>query len=319
MKKLLFISALLFGLSGIGQQQMVTTNFLMNDYYYNPAIAGSKDKHIANLAYRNQWTGFEGAPATLMGNFYGSYKNERKIGYGVSLVSDRAGLTQNTGFYLNYAHHFKLNDKLRLGLGVKPGYMQYRVKLYDAQLADEGDEVLTGNVLSANAFDVHSGFHLYSERFFIMGSIQHLLGKSIQFTSYNANLAKHYTFIGGYNYEIKEKGIVLQPSVMFNFVDPVPMQWTAMMKATFKGKWWAGITYRSQDAAGINVGYRIKDRIAIGYGFDYSLSGIQQYQSGSHEIVISFVTTPNRPTLDDEDEELNKSIMEDMKDKLKGN
>lgn len=207
MRSALIISFLISCLVAMSQQQMVTTNFLMNDYYYNPAIAGSKDKHIANIAYRNQWTGFQGAPVTLFGNFYGSYKNEEKIGYGVSLVSDRNGLTQNTGLYLNYAYHFKLSEKVKLGLGVKPGYMQYRVKLYDAQLADEGDEVLTGNVLSANALDVQSGFHLYAENFFIMGAVKHLFGKAVQFTSYNANLAKHYTLIGGYNFLFEKRNL----------------------------------------------------------------------------------------------------------------
>jgi hypothetical protein len=95
------------------------------------------------------------------------------------------------------------------------------------------------------------------------------------------------------------------------------MQWTAMLKATFDNKCWAGITYRSKDAAGIVLGYKILDRLSIGYGFDYSVGKISQYQSGSHELVISFVTTPNKPTLDEEDEELNKSIMDELNEKMK--
>ena len=183
-----------------GQTQAVSTNFMMNDYYFNPAIAGTKDRHVANMSYRNQWSGFDGAPVTLLANYYGSYNNEQKIGYGVSIVSDKAGLTQNTGLYLNYAQHFKLNESIKLGFGVKPGYVQYRIKLYDAQLADEGDEVLTGNILAANAIDLQSGFNLYSDKFYVMGAIRHLLGKSIQFTSYNENLSKYITLIGGYNF-----------------------------------------------------------------------------------------------------------------------
>jgi len=301
----------------IGQQQFVSTNFLMNDYYYNPAIAGSKDRHVANMSFRNQWSGFEGAPVTLLANYYGSYLNKGKIGYGASLVSDKTGLVQNTGIYLNYAQHFQLNEKIKLGFGVKPGYVQYRIKLYDAQVADEGDEILTGNILAANAFDLHSGFHLYSQDFFFMGSIQHLLGKSIQFTSYNENLSKHFTFIGGYNFNLEKKKLVIQPSLMIKYVNPAPMQWTGMVKVTFDNKCWAGITYRSKDAAGIVLGYKILDRLSIGYGFDYSVGKISQYQSGSHELVISFITTPNRPTLDEEDEELNKSIMDELNEKMK--
>jgi len=317
-KKLHYIFVILLFSSNInGQQQFVSTNFLMNDYYYNPAIAGSKDRHVANMSLRNQWSGFQGAPATMLANYYGSYLNQGKVGYGVSLISDKTGLVQNTGIYINYAQHFQLNEKIKLGFGVKPGYVQYRIKLYDAQVADEGDEILTGNILAANALDLHSGFHLYSEDFFFMGSIQHLLGKSIQFTSYNQNLSKHFTLIGGYNHRIDKRKMVIQPSLMIKYVNPTPMQWTAMLKATFDNKCWAGITYRSKDAAGIVLGYKILDRLSIGYGFDYSVGKISQYQSGSHELVISFVTTPNKPTLDEEDEELNKSIMDELNEKMK--
>lgn len=307
-------SLILVGNLVMGQQQASFTNFLINDYYYNPAIAGSKNVHVANMSYRNQWAGFEGAPKTLMGNFYGSYRNKGKAGYGASIISDKTGLTQRTGVYLNYAQHFKLSEKLKLGLGVQPGYIQYRVKLYDAQLADAGDEILTGNVLSANAIDFNAGFNLYSSKFFVMGSFNQILGDQIKFTTYNAGLAMHYSIIGGYNFNIKKK-FVLQPSFLLKYTNPTPMQWTAMIKGTYNKKFWAGLTYRSDDAASICAGYTFKERLNIGYAFDYSVSGISKYQSGSHEIVLSFVLTKNKPSLDQKDEELNNSIMDEMKKK----
>jgi len=121
MRKIIIIFVGLFiASSSFAQQRAVYSNFLMNNYYYNPAIAGSRDVHVANVAYRNQWVGFTDAPSLMMGNFYGSLKNKGKIGYGVSLLSENTGLTQNTGVYLNYAHHFKLSESVKLGLGVKP-------------------------------------------------------------------------------------------------------------------------------------------------------------------------------------------------------
>ena len=301
------------------QQRAVYSNFLMNDFYYNPAIAGSKEVHQANITYRNQWVGFEGAPSLVMGNFTGSVKNEGKIGYGVSLVSETAGITQNTGIYLNYAHHFKLSDKVKLGLGVQPGYMQYRVKLYDAQLADQGDEVLTGSVYSASAIDMSAGFNLYSKKFFLMGSLHHLLGRSIQFTSYNSNLEFHYTAIGGYNINLnadpkkKKMPIDIQPSFLVRYVNPVPLQWSAMLKTTFNKKYWVGFIYRSDDAVGISTGMQIGDKFNVGYGYDYTLSKLSSYQAGSHEVMLSYVISRKKPSLSEKDDELNKSIIDELK------
>jgi type IX secretion system PorP/SprF family membrane protein len=288
----------------------------MNDYYYNPAIAGSKDVHMANLSYRNQWVGFEDAPVNMNANFYGSVRNKGKAGYGASIVSEKSGLVNNTGIYLNYAQHFKLSKKLKLGFGIQPGYIQYRVKLYDAVLADQGDEVLTGSVYSANAIDVNAGFHLYSNKFFLMGSLQHLLTRQIQFTSYNSNLAFHYNAILGYTFEFPKKKFDLQPSFMIKYTNPIPMQWTGMLKGTFNNKIWAGLIFRSDDALGFSLGIKLKERLNIGYGFDYSVSKIRKYNSGSHEVMLSFVITKKKPTLEEEDDKLNNSIMEDMKQKM---
>ncbi len=316
MRIFLLIIGLTFAGNSMAQQQGVYSNFLMNDIYYNPAIVGSKKVHIANMSYRKQWVGFAGAPTLMTGNFYGSLRNQGKIGYGVSLTSENTGITQNTTIYLNYAHHFKLTETLKLGLGVKPGLMQYRVKLYDAQLADEGDEVLTGNVYSASALDMSAGFNLYSEKFFVMASASHMLGNSIKFTAYNSNLAFHFNGIAGYNFRFKKKKFELQPSVMVKYVNPIPVQVTGMLKGTFSNKFWVGLIYRSNDAVGLSAGLNIKERFTVAYGYDYTLSRLSNFQSGSHEVMLSFIITKKKPTLEEEDDKLNNSIMEEMKLKM---
>jgi len=314
-KKLSFVLLLVITSYGFSQQQGVYSSFLLNDNYYNPAIAGSKDVHIVSLGYRNQWTGFTGAPVNVNANFYGSVKNKAKHGYGILFINEKMGITNKAGIYLNYAYHIKLGKGVKLGLGVRPGFMQYGVKLYNAQLADQGDALLTGNVYSASAIDVSTGFNLYSPKFFVMGSINHLLGNSIQFTAYNSSLSYHYNFIAGYNFRFDKKKFALQPSVMFKYAHPAPVQWTGMLKGTYDNNYWIGLIYRSDDAIGISAGVTIKERFNVGYGYDYTLAGLRKQQTGSHEIMLSFVITKKRPSLDEEDDKLNKSVMDDLQKK----
>tara|TARA_B110000285_G_scaffold39006_1_gene42447 strand:- start:1221 stop:2225 length:1005 start_codon:yes stop_codon:yes gene_type:complete len=323
---LLIILAVGFTSLSYGQQITDYSNFILNKEYYNPAIVGSRTVHMASVNYRKQWAGFDDAPSVFIGNFSGSVKNKGKIGYGISAISEKTGLTQNTSVYLNYAQHFKLSEKLKLGLGIKPGYMQYRVKLYAAVLADEGDQVLTGNVYTANALDVSAGFNLYSDKFFFMASAQRLLGKTITFTSYNSSLAFHYNAIVGYNFLIKKKNIEIQPSLLVKYAAPAAMQYTGMIKTTFNSKFWFGLLYKGDfeyrdnlfpvNSAGASLGITLKERFMIGYGYDYTLSKISSYQSGSHEIMLSFVISKKKPTLEEEDDKLNNSILEQRKKEL---
>lgn len=318
MKNIFYIAVVLFCCFQLqAQQRGVYSNFLMNKYYYNPAIAGSENVHVINAGYRNQWVGFDNAPVNVNLNVYGSIRNEGKMGYGLSFANENSGLTNATSIYLNYAHHFKLNENIKLGLGIQPGYLQYRVRLYDAVIADEGDQVLTGSVYSANAFDVNVGFHLYSSKFFVMASVQHLLGKQIKFTSYNSNLSYHYNAIVGYNFEFKKRKFQLQPSVLVKYTEPVPIQWSGMLKGTYDQKYWLGLIYRSDDAVGVSAGMLIKQRFTVAYGYDFSINGLRKYNSGSHEVMLSFILTRKRPTLDEKDDELNNSILEEALEKDK--
>ena len=320
MRNLIYIS--LFCLLGFAkvansQQQYVYTNYLLNDYYFNPALAGSEDIHRASLSYRNQWVGFDEAPTTVHGNIYGSYKNLMKHGYGLSIVSDRTGLVTNTGFYVNYAYHLDVTEDIRLGFGIRPGFMQNRVDLFDARIADLGDEILTGNVFAANAFDMSSGLHMYSNKFFATISMQHMLGDAISFTSYNQSLVPHFNIIGGYTFELEKQQLDIEPSIMLKHVRPVPAQLATMVRVTYHKKFWGGLTFRTGDGAGLALGAIIKDKLNIGYAYDYAIGGIRPYQGGSHELMISFVVTDKKPSLDEEDEQLNQGIFEQNKKRMK--
>ncbi|MGV6861166.1 MAG: PorP/SprF family type IX secretion system membrane protein [Putridiphycobacter sp.] len=328
MRKVLVILILVMSKVGFGQQNYSYTNYLLNAFYYNQAIAGTENVHRANVGVRRQWVGFDDAPTTYHLNFYGSYKNQQKHGYGASIVSDKTGLMQRTGFHLNYAYHLNLSENIKMGIGIKPGYLLYNIKLYDAQLADVGDEILTGNVLATNAFDMSSGVNIYSDKFFLRFSVQQLFGKGIKFTDYNDGLKKHYSMQAGYKFAFKRKHqdstyvqkvyekFVFQPAIMVNFVSPVKPQTSIMLQAEYNERFWAGVNYRTQDAVSIMLGMNITSRIKLGYSYDISVGDLTPYNSGSHEIMLSFITTSNPPSLDAKDDELNNGIFEDNKKKI---
>ncbi|MBK8366133.1 MAG: type IX secretion system membrane protein PorP/SprF [Bacteroidetes bacterium] len=85
MKKNLYISLFLlsmivFSKYSIAQQLPIYTNYILNPYAYNPAVAGSKPNAVMNLNYRNQWVGFQDAPKTYMISLH-SPIGKQKSGY----------------------------------------------------------------------------------------------------------------------------------------------------------------------------------------------------------------------------------------------
>ena len=308
---------LIFGsISVFGQQQALFTNYFLNDYYFNPAVAGSKDVSIASFSYKNQWVGFEGAPKTIIANISGSIKNEGKHGYGVTIVSDKIGLTNNLSILLTYAYHVKINDKLKLGMGVQTGYLQNSVKLYDTKLADIDDDVFSGNILTENGVDFNAGFKLYSDKYYVMAAVNHLFIDKLSIATYNQRLEKNYNVVGGYKFSFEKKKIDVEPSIMVQYVKAAPSNLTGAIKTTYDKKYWLGLSYNNSKSIGIGLGYMMKERLSIGYAYNLSLSELNTYHSGSHEISISYILTHKKPSFEEEDAKLNNSIMDEMKLKL---
>lgn len=300
------------------QQQSVYTNILSNPLYYSPAYVGSTNYHQVSFFNRTQWAGFKDAPRNFYLNFHGSYKNKAKHGYGVVLSSESIGIVTKTGVYVNYGYQIKFNPKWRLGLGIRPGFMNYRMRIYDAVIADEGDYVFSGNKYSGNAFDVSSGFRLYSNKFEFSGSFDHMIGKKFNVQSYNQNFQWHYTLMSSYKFQVK-KNWEFQPAVTMRYTANIPPQLSALFQVTYRNQFVFGANFRSQDAFGAYISWRYKDRLAISYGYDYSYTAIRKYNAGTHEIGISFILTKNRPSLEEEDDKLNNSILEDVKKEMEKN
>jgi type IX secretion system PorP/SprF family membrane protein len=319
MKKYLLIICCFFLIGQAeAQQQGVFSNYLMGDYFFNPAIAGSKKVGILSLNYHHQWAGFKRAPINIAANYSGSVRGQGKHGYGATFVNTSSGLLNTTGFYLNYAYHVKLKDSLKMGFGIQPGYLMFRTKLYDATLADQGDEVLTGELYNANALDLNFGINLYSDKFFVMLSVEHLFTNWIKFTSYNQNLHYQFTGIGGYTFRFKKVPYFkLQPSVMIKYSKPTPVQVSAMLNFLFLDKYSLGLMWRDRDAFGVNVGVKLFNRLTLNYGYEFGISKFRSYNKGSHEVGLSFIVTKKKKNMEDQDEKLNKSILEEMNNKSK--
>ena len=288
----------------LSQQQTLSTNYLFNNYAYNPAVIGSKPYLQANMSYRDQWTGFEGAPRTYMLALYGPLKKAKNIGLGGTIISDQTGLIGSTSGYLSFAYHVKMNKKVRLGFGLSAGVKQYRVKLYDVKAYDEGDTYLTGTTLNANVFDSNAGIYLYGERFFLGISSLNMLNNKITWKNAAGRLVPHYYAVTGYNFKLG-KDFAVQPSVMYKYTDPVPYQLEYSLKLTYKDMIWIGGNYRDKDGVAALFGVTVIKKLNIAYAYDYSLTSIKRYNQGSHEICLNYSFIKKKPPVNPDEDEFN--------------
>jgi type IX secretion system PorP/SprF family membrane protein len=95
------------------------TQYFQNQYLSNPAMAGIEKGLHLNAAYRKQWSGIDGAPVTKFFTADGALGN--RVGAGINIFNDVAGLINRTRVAITYAYHLPLSDadhQLHFGLSM---------------------------------------------------------------------------------------------------------------------------------------------------------------------------------------------------------
>src|SRR3954464_3124639 len=107
--KRLFTAIVLISLTTLAfaQQDPQFSQNMFNRLYTNPAVAGSNDAICANLLYRTQWVGFEGAPKT---GVFGVEAPIGKFGAGLSVATDKLGFENTLQFKLALAYHLPVGN-----------------------------------------------------------------------------------------------------------------------------------------------------------------------------------------------------------------
>ncbi|SHM57401.1 type IX secretion system membrane protein, PorP/SprF family [Chitinophaga jiangningensis] len=117
-----------------------STQYYMNQYLANPAMAGADSGLHVNAAYRAQMNAVEGAPETKFFTADGYIGN--RVGAGLNVMNDKAGLLSRTRVAATYAYHLPLNENgSRLHFGISLGLNFQRLD-YDKIDGDNSDPAI---------------------------------------------------------------------------------------------------------------------------------------------------------------------------------
>jgi type IX secretion system PorP/SprF family membrane protein len=287
----LFI-ALLSGISAAhGQQDPQFSQYMFVKQVYNPGYVGSNDAICGTLLYRNQWTGFGGEPKTMV------LTADMPVdllhgGVGLSVyAADQLGAENNLNIRGAYAYRADLGSG-RLGLGIDFGYHQKSLDGSKFVYNDNGDlNIPTGSV-SGGTFDMSFGAYYNTDNMYLGVSSTHLTQGEISYDNIKTSLARHYYLMGGYNFDLTSS-LTLKPSILVKS-DAVSTQADFNANLLINNRFWAGASYRLQDAIVILAGLEIIPNLKLGYSYDLTTSDIKTYSSGTHEIMLGYCYKPTK-------------------------
>lgn len=85
----------------------------------NPAYAGAENSNSFSFNSRQQWSSVQDAPSTLAFSYSSARKNN--VGLGISVVSDKVFVEQQTSANVDFSYRLQTNESTQLFLGIKAG------------------------------------------------------------------------------------------------------------------------------------------------------------------------------------------------------
>ncbi len=292
MKKIYILLCFLgFGLGLQAQQDSHFSQYMFNHLALNPAYAGSWGHATANLIYRKQWVNIDGAPTTQTFTLHAPSRNERH-GFGFSFYNDQIGVTRNTHVNLSYAYRIPLGKTARLAFGLNGAVENYNSGF---------SEVSTGSSITGGGVDpsfssglnfwlpnVGAGVFFSSEHFFMGLSTPDILENDLDGNDAieGAAESRHYFVSTGFITGTEDSPVRFKPSALLKYQPTAP--WGLDLNAQFllNNKLWLGASWRIDDAVVGMIQWQAGSWFRIGYAYDYPISDLADYTSGSHEFLL---------------------------------
>jgi len=302
------------------QQNIQFTQYMFNSLSVNPAYAGYKEEWFAQTALRNQWVGIDGAPRTGSVSIDGILDPvAKKMGVGLQLTADKLGPQSSVSAYFNYSYRLQLDaeDTKRLSFGLGVGMTNYSLNGGLLNPVNINDSQIPNNQFSNFIPDARIGIYYNTAKFYAGLSVTDLFSgdRSTNFFDWNSvsfenvKRKRHLYLILGMLNTITDD-FKLRPSLLIksDFSGPTSLDINTM--AIFKDRFWFGGSYRTsiniensnfaqgQEVTTVNsvsavTQFFATDQLRIGYSYDFTLNGLRNQQSGSHEFTLGF-TIPGR-------------------------
>lgn len=295
MKKIIFLVCFFLSILKVSaQQDPHFTQYMNNMSAVNPAYVTATPA-ILNFGsfYRSQWTGIEGAPKTL--TLFAHTPINNKIETGLSLISDNIGdgTKKETNFFADFAYILQLDEKQNISFGVKAGFTTISTNFNGFQL-NSGD-VSTDKAFAENVNEtvpnIGVGAYYFTDNYYLGLSTPNLLSaehiKERKEISSLGTQKIHTYFTGGYVFDINEV-FKLKPAFMAIFVTGAPVSVDLTANVLYDEKFELGVAYRFDDSVSLLLNINITPNLRIGYSYDYTISNLSQFDSGSHEIGLLY-------------------------------
>ncbi len=287
---LLVVIATMMAISASSQHSTLMSQYMFNGLVINPAYAGAKNNLAVNINYRNQWTGFDGAPTTQIASVHAPI-NKKPIALGGSISREEVGVSTDIALRGMVSYKMKMTDgHLRFGVGAGLANANSR---WSEVLVEEGNDPLFQSDVTGLLRPLFSaGAYYETKKWYIGYSMPSIMryeypGQEEVRSIFSMARIEHI-ITAGYAY-VQSRSLVIKPSFLLRTNPATGLQADINCNLIFSNKLWTGASYRHNEAIIAMMEYQVNHQFRLGYAYDYNLGPIGSYSAGSHELMLLWV------------------------------
>jgi type IX secretion system PorP/SprF family membrane protein len=307
---LLFLLLIVLSAVDCKAQDPQMTQFYAAPVYLNPAFVGAHGCTKAVANYRDQWPQIPGKFVTYMASVENYFPSINSSG-GILFTRDQAGTGKLRTTTVNaiYSYGFLLSKKWEMRLGLQGGWGHRNINFYDLTF---GDQIARGNASTTmepnpaepvSYIDFSTGVLAQSSSEWIGFAIHHLNEpEQGLLNTETGKLPRKYSLHGGKRFLVKEATDKDQfVTAAFNYraqnkFDQFDLGFYYTYNVVNFGMWYRGIPllkayqpgYANNDAFAFLFGFS-KDKLSIGYSYDFTISRLINNTGGAHELSLSYM------------------------------
>lgn len=257
-------------LTGIGTEPML----------HNPAAAGEKGWLAMTAGTRQQWLGFDGAPATYYFTLH-TPLIRKKVNLGFSAIHDEIGIFKQDHLSAVYAYRMTMG-KIRFSFGINGGITLGRSEWSELTTIQNPDATFSTGSEKFLYPEAGAGLQVIHSNFNTHLSIQNLLAQEFISGVQRSTI----TFAGEYYWKLNK--VTWSPFLAIRSLHHSPLEIELQFKGTFNKAFTIGAGYRLEDAFLLLAGFRLNEQIFLYYSYEQGISKLQDHHTGSHELLLRY-------------------------------
>lgn len=267
--------------------------------------------------YRNQWTGFEDAPKTIMASAeldlqdIGQNSNKpftrsqadreatdivsARHGLGLTLFHDQFGPAKETQVNVSYGAGVRLSERLSLRWGTALSYTFHRLDGNSLTVDQEGDprfSNMLGQQNRSGRADINLGLSLTASNFYVgYAMVDVTEGKLASSGSdYMNNFsARRHVAQAGYRLGLTDV-LGLTVNGIYQYDENYKSTLEGQVKAVYDNLFWVGGGYRNDLAYTLAAGVRL-NQLSIGYAYETPTQDAKAIDKSTNEVTLSYHLT----------------------------